>query len=211
MRWAGSVKRASPCGARLAAARKPPQHQKHLHRHARVFVEPVDQPRHRLARHVGHGPVERQVVPDDGGAGQAFGAVDQRTAGGMRRGVLGHSKQEPRAGSRPATGVHGKRASPRFCAFCADAADRYTAHAHQQKRRPWGAVGPTGLRGSPARASAQGQALARLLVFAAQARDEFSRRSDLGDAADALAAAPDVLPCLLGVATEVHLARIGLR
>src|SRR6185312_17506561 len=57
----------------------------------------------------------------------------------------------------------------------------------------------------------------RLVVFLLEPRDQFGRRQDLGDAADALAGAPDFLPGLwLGalarrVGTEAHFRGIGGR
>src|ERR1700712_5115763 len=52
--------------------------------------------------------------------------------------------------------------------------------------------------------------MARTLIFALQTGDEFGRRLDVLDGADALAAAPDVLPGFLGIAAEIHLARVAL-
>src|SRR6185437_7858872 len=52
---------------------------------------------------------------------------------------------------------------------------------------------------------------AGLLVFPSQALDELACRHHALDRPDPLAAAPDVLPGLAGVAAEVHLARVALR
>ncbi len=81
---------------------------------------------------------------------------------------------------------------------------------------PWGAVFcpstvPTGGRSAPVRGKrrrSERQAFAGCGVLAAQAPDQLGRARHLGDRADALPAAPDVLPGLLRVAAEVHLAGI---
>lgn len=66
-------------GCRQVAA----QHQKDLYRHARVVHQPVDQAWHRCMHHIRHRPVKREVMPDDGGAREGLGAVDDGTAGSI--------------------------------------------------------------------------------------------------------------------------------
>ncbi|KAF5288385.1 hypothetical protein FQR65_LT20961 [Abscondita terminalis] len=85
------------------------QHQEDLHGHARVLIKPVDELGSGGVGDVGHGPVEGQVVPDDGGTGQALGAVDQRTAASAtqspprtHRHNAGHDAIQSSSGVEPA-------------------------------------------------------------------------------------------------------------
>ena len=71
------IKPGQPLRCQACSRQEATNHQKNLHRHAGVLIEPVQQIRHDRVRHIGHGAIERQVMPDNGRASQAFGAINQ--------------------------------------------------------------------------------------------------------------------------------------
>ena len=76
----GVIKLRMTTRRQAGSRQKATQHQKHLHRHARIFLQPGHEAGQNLAQLVGHGAIESEVVPDDGRAGQALGAVDKGAA-----------------------------------------------------------------------------------------------------------------------------------
>ncbi len=109
-------------GGQIAA-----QHQEHLHGHAAVGAEQGHQRGRQRLGDVGHGPVERQVVPDDGDAGQALGGVYPRGCVGMGAWMGGRktcdaappSKKPPQPGGAAAALVFSVAVATILIAACA--------------------------------------------------------------------------------------------